>query len=147
MGAATAETTIRDWPATVGMPYDQFIEIVELPNQGPCVQLTKQDAANKLFYHDCTKEDQDWAWAHLTPLPLAPALEPFQLPHFRVARIPKDFILTTDDYSHPVAMDNVFMKRLGLTKAFSIVSSHSPFISKPADTASILDACSRGVLS
>lgn len=79
MGAATDQTTQNDWPAVVGMPYEDFIEVVELPNQGPCVQLTKQAAANALFYHDCSAEDQDWAWEHLTPLPLAPALETFHL--------------------------------------------------------------------
>jgi hypothetical protein len=54
--------------------------------------------------------------------------------------------VTTDDSSHPVAMDNVFMRRLGLSTAFSIVSSHSPFLSRPADTAKLLDRCAHGTL-
>ena len=39
------------------------------------------------------------------------------------------------------------MKRLGLTTCVSIVSSHSPFLSRPADTAKLLDLCARGALS
>jgi len=147
MGVATQNTVAEDWPRTVGLPYDQFLEIIELPNQGPCVRMTKKEAANKVFYHDCSKADQDWAWEQLTPQPIAPTLEPFHLPRFWKAAIPKDFILTTDDYSHRLAHDNIFMQRLGLSTAFSIVSSHSPFVSKPAETAKILDACSKGVLS
>lgn len=77
MGAATSDNVAADWPTTVGLPYEEFLEVVEIPNQGPCVRLTKQVAANKLFYHDCSPGDQDWAWAHLTPLPLARSLEPF----------------------------------------------------------------------
>jgi pimeloyl-ACP methyl ester carboxylesterase len=147
MGPATEETVAHDWPGIVGLPYEEFVELVELPNQGPCVRFTKQEAPNKLFYHDCTPEDQDWAWEHLTPLPMAPAQEPFHLPQFWDAPIPRDFIMTTDDYSHPVALDNAFMQRLGLTTAFSIVSSHSPFISRPAETARLLDLCAVGTLS
>jgi pimeloyl-ACP methyl ester carboxylesterase len=147
MGSATSDTTVNDWPDVVGMPYDEFVDMVEDPVQGPCVRITEQDAANKLFYHDCSPEDQDWAWEHLTPLPIAPALEPFHLPRFWDAPIPKDFVITTDDYSHSVAMDNVFMSRLGLSTAFSIRSSHSPFISRPAELARVLDAAAGGALS
>ena len=67
MGAATSDNVATDWPTTVGLPYEEFLEVVEIPSQGPCVRLTKQVAANKLFYHDCTPEDQDWAWTHVTP--------------------------------------------------------------------------------
>jgi hypothetical protein len=55
--------------------------------------------------------------------------------------------VTTDDYSHPVAMDNVFMQRLGLSTAFGIVSSHSPFLSRPTDTAKLFDRCVQGTLA
>jgi hypothetical protein len=129
------------------MPFDDFVEVVEIPGSGTCTRVTKQEAANKLFYHDCSPEDQDWAWEHLTPLPIAPALEPFHLPNFWSSAIPRDFIVTTDDYSHPVTMDNEFMGRLGLSTAFSIRSSHSPFISRPVELARVLDAAADGALS
>ena len=147
MDAATASNVANDWPTTVGMRYDEFLEVVVLPNNGPCVRLTEQRAANKLFYHDCTPEDQDWAWEHLTPLPLALEEETFHLPRFWEAPIPRDYVVTTDDYSHTSALDNHFMQRLGLTTAYAIASSHSPFISRPADTAKVLDRCARGTLS
>jgi pimeloyl-ACP methyl ester carboxylesterase len=147
MGAATSDNVAIEWPTTVGLHYEEFLEIIDLPNRGPCVRLTKQAAANKLFYHDCSSEDQDWAWAHLTPLPLAPSLEAIRVPRFWSAPIPRDFIVTTDDYSHSRELDNIFMRRLGLSTGFSIVSSHSPFISQPTQTAKLLDACARGTLT
>jgi len=146
MGEATAETVAREWPATVGMPFQDFMEVVEVPNQGLCARLTKQAAANALFYHDCSAMDQNWAWERLTPLPVAPSLEPFHLPRFWSTPIPRDFVITTDDRSHTVAMDNLFMKRLGRTTAYSIVSSHSPFLSRPVDTARVLETCTKGSL-
>lgn len=147
MGEATADNVANEWPITVGMPSEEFMEVVEIPNRGPCVRLTSQIAANKLFYHDCTAEDQNWAWERLTPLPIGPSTEVFHLPRFWKAPIPRDFIVTTDDHSHPIEVDNMFMERLGLSSAFSIRSSHSPFLSRPADTAKVLDACSRGCLA
>ena len=110
------------------------------------MRITSADAATALFYHDCTPEDQAWAFERLKPLPIAPTLEPFHLPNFWSSSIPRDFILCSDDRSHPVAKDNGFMRQLGLTTCFSIVSSHSPFLSRPADTAVLLDRCARGVL-
>jgi pimeloyl-ACP methyl ester carboxylesterase len=147
MGAATHENTARDWPEVVGMPSEAFMTMVELPEQGPCIEITNAVAAAKLFYHDCRPEDQAWAFDRLTPLPVAPALEAFHLPNFWHAPIPRDFIVCTDDRSHTVGMDNEFMRRLGLHTAFSIRSSHSPFLSRPADCARLLDVCAQGTLS
>jgi pimeloyl-ACP methyl ester carboxylesterase len=147
MGAATADTVAVEWPRTVGLPFEDFLEVVDVEGQGPSMRISRQDAANELFYHDCSPEDQDWAWAHLTPLSTGPSTEPFVLPHFWATPIPRDFILTTDDHSHTIETDRMFMGRLGLTSAFSINSSHSPFISRPAETARLLDACAAGVLS
>jgi pimeloyl-ACP methyl ester carboxylesterase len=146
MGDAVSDSA-ADFSRSAGMPPEDFLTTVELPDNGTAVAFTKQEAANKVFYHDCAPEDQDWAWGHLGPMPIGPALEPFHLPRFWDAPIPRDFILTTDDYSHSVALDNEFMRRLGLTTALSIVSSHSPFISRPAETAKLLDACAGGTLS
>jgi pimeloyl-ACP methyl ester carboxylesterase len=147
MKAATADNVAKSWPTEVGLPFDQFLEVVDVPGQGPCTRLTRQEAANALFYHDCEPADQDWAWERLGPLALSTAQEVFHLPRFWAAPIPRDFILTTDDRSHPLAQDNAFMARLGLSSAFSILSSHAPFLSRPAETARVLDRCASGTLA
>lgn len=146
MGAATSGST-ELWPETVGLPVEEFMFVVDVPEQGPCVSITNPAAASKVFYHDCDPVDQDWAFSHLTPLPLAPTLEPFVLPRFWTTPIPRDYILCTDDCSHTVASDNEFMRRLGLSTCMSIVSSDSPFISRPVETAKVLTACASGALT
>lgn len=146
MGTSVSDTS-ADFSAAAGMPAADFMGTIETPEQGTCATFTSQEAANKIFYHDCSPKDQVWAFEHLTPLPIGPALETFNLPRFWAAPIPRDFILTTDDRSHSVAMDNEFMRRLGLSTCLSIISSHSPFLSRPADTAKLLDICARGTLS
>ena len=62
----------NDWPETIGMAEEEYRAIIELPEQGPCVAITNPEAANKVFYHDCTPEDQAWAFERLTPLVVAP---------------------------------------------------------------------------
>ena len=146
MSAATSNST-ENWPRTVGLSEEDFIGMVELPEQGPCVVMTNPKAANAVFYHDCTPEDQAWAFEQLTPLPLGPVTEPFHLPNFRKVAIPRDFIVCTDDYSHPIELDNEYMRRLGLSTCLSILSSHSPFLSRPAELAKLLDICASGALS
>jgi pimeloyl-ACP methyl ester carboxylesterase len=146
MGDATGDNVATEWPRTVGLPAEEFMGFVELPGLGPCVRLTDKRAADQLFYHDCTDEDRAWAWERLTPLPLGPSLETFHLPRFWRAPIPRHFVVATDDRSHTVALDNESMGRLGLTTSVGIVSSHSPFVSRPADTARVLDAFARGAL-
>jgi pimeloyl-ACP methyl ester carboxylesterase len=146
MGAATSGST-ELWPETVGLPMEEFMSLVEIADQGPCVVMTAPEAANQVFYHDCDPEDQAWAFERLTPLPLAPTLEPFVLPRFWAAPIPRDYILCTDDRSHTISSDNEFMRRLGLSTCLSIISSHSPFMSRPAQTARLLDVCATGTLS
>ena len=146
MGAATVGST-ELWPETIGMPAEDFMTLVDVPGQGPCVSITEPSAANNLFYHDCDPADQAWAFRHLTPLPLGPTLEPFVLPRFWTAAIPRDYILCTEDHSHTAASDNEFMRRLGLSMCMSVLSSHSPFLSRPAETARLLAACASGALS
>ncbi len=92
MGAATSGST-ELWPQTIGLPMEEFMALVDVPGQGPCISITNPRAANRVFYHDCDPDDQAWAFSRLTPLPLAPTLEPFVLSRFRDARIPRDYIL------------------------------------------------------
>jgi hypothetical protein len=78
---------------------------------------------------------------------LALADEPFPLPRFWSASIPRDFVICTDDRGHQLQTDRDSMQRLGITTSFGIVSSHSPFVSRPVETAKLLDLCARGTLS
>jgi pimeloyl-ACP methyl ester carboxylesterase len=143
----TGATSLEDaFTETMGVPLERYTAVVEIPEQGACIALTDPEAANKLFYHDCSPEDQAWAFAHLTPQPLEPITTPLHLPRYWAASIPRNYVFCTDDHSHPVVMDNQFMKQLGLISCVGITTSHSPFLSQPAELAKLLDACARGTL-
>lgn len=136
-----------DWSSVVGRPMSDFMAMVEHPVQGACTVMTSREASDKVFYHDCSPEDQAWAFSRFTPLPLAIADEAFDIPRFLTVPIPRDFISCSDDRSHPISADNRFMKRLGLTSGFNLAASHSPFVSMPGETAKLLDRCAGGVLT
>jgi len=140
-------TPINDhWKQITGLDFDEYSRVVETPAQGAVLDLTLKRAVDQIFYHDCSAEDQQWAFERLSPLPVEAVSTPLSLPRFWPSRIPRDFIVCTDDHSHPIAWDNEFMKRLGVSTSFGIVSSHSPFISRPSETAQLFHVCAAGAL-
>lgn len=125
---------------------DQHVGPVETPANGPCFAMRDIEGASAYFYHDCSPEDQQWAFERLTPQPFEPVSTPISAPSFWASNVPRSFILCTDDRSHPLQTDNEFMRRLGLQSCAAIDSSHSPFLSKPRELARLLDLCAAGVL-
>jgi pimeloyl-ACP methyl ester carboxylesterase len=148
-GQAMTETTSVDdyWSQITGLPMEEFLTVADVPGQGPSVVITNPEAANQFFYHDCDAADQAWAFERLTPLPLhVTTTQKINVPRFWSSPIPRDFIVCTDDRSHPMSLDNEFMARLGLTSALGLPTSHSPFVSQPRETAKLLDVCAAGTL-
>lgn len=147
-GATMQEAAIRldkGWSATSGRRYQDFVKVIDTHEQGTCTVVTDSAAAGEIFYHDCSPQEQVWAFEQLTPLSVEVVTTPVSVPRFWSAPIPRDYILCTDDHTHPVASDNAFMRRLGLSVCGAINSSHSPFLSRPSETARLLHACASGV--
>ena len=135
----------KDWSATSGRRYEDFVKVIDTPEQGLCMVVTDPAAAGEIFYHDCSPQEQAWAFEQLTPMSIEVVTTPVSVPRFWSAPIPRDYILCTDDHTHPVASDNASMRRLGLSVCGAISSSHSPFLSRPSETARLLHACASGV--
>lgn len=123
---------------------DRFTKTVQTEANGDCFAMTELEGAATYFFHDCDPELQAWAFERLTPQPLLPVTTPISIPNFWASSIPRHFIFTTDDRSHPPSFDNQFMRRLGLSTCVAIDASHSPFLSRPAETAQLLEFCARG---
>ena len=147
-GKAIIDCTPMDeaFADTLGMSVDEYTATVKPPGQGECVIFTDKETVISLFYHDCSPADQAWALERITPQPLEPLTTPIHVPRFWDSPIPRNFILCTDDRSHPVQMDNGFMTSLGVSRCIGMKTSHSPFISQPEETARVLDLCARGVV-
>lgn len=100
------------------------------------MEWTSREGARAFFYHDCDDETVDWAFSKLTP-----GISPF--PHEKLflkalwdAQIPRSYILCRHDKSKPLAMSEEVIRRLGV-EPLVIDSSHSPFLSRPAELAAL----------
>ena len=80
------------------------------------------------------------AYKRLVPEQLDLVLEPLPLPKFRDLNVPRDYIVCLDDRSGINARIETYLSLLGLRQAHLLWSSHSPFLSRPRDTAGLLVA-------
>ncbi len=96
------------------------------------------EGAKKLFYHDCDDETARWAFEQLTPESAGDtASTPISVPRFWEADLPRSFVLCSEDRAQPRWLADVTARRLGV-EPLSIESSHSPFLSRPAELAQLL---------
>jgi pimeloyl-ACP methyl ester carboxylesterase len=97
------------------------------------------EGARKCLYHDCTEETARWAYDQLTPQRIDVLLaEPVSVPNFWTADLPRSFIQCTRDRVFPHALSERTIRRLGVEK-LTIDSSHSPFLSRPRELATLLE--------
>jgi pimeloyl-ACP methyl ester carboxylesterase len=129
---------------TMPVPLQHYTAMIDTPEQGGCIVLSDADAANKLFYHDCSPADQAWAFERLTPQPMDPMRTPVHLSHFWLTPIPRNYIFCTQDRSHSIEMANASLEQLGLTRCVGLATSHSPFLSQPGELAKLLHLCACG---
>ncbi|KAK2784977.1 hypothetical protein FQN53_008028 [Emmonsiellopsis sp. PD_33] len=107
-------------------------------------------SAHTLLYHDLSPDDQEKYTALLQHGTIAAFLEPITYEPWH--DIPSAYIFTTKDESLPVAMQEAMVKgaeedgdaKVVFQKAY-LDSSHSPFLSRPAETAGVIDGFVNGV--
>ena len=98
-------------------------------------------AARDIFYQDCTPDDVAWAFARLRPQAAAPRREPCPLEAWPA--VETAYVLCRDDHAiSPLWSRRVARERLGV-EPIELEGSHSPFISRPAVLAGVLDRLAR----
>jgi pimeloyl-ACP methyl ester carboxylesterase len=96
------------------------------------------EGARDFFYHDCDEETARWAFARLGPEELGEtSVTPIRVPRFWAADLPRSYILCLQDRSKPRWLSDVVADRLGVEQ-LTIDTSHSPFLSRPAELAELL---------
>jgi pimeloyl-ACP methyl ester carboxylesterase len=92
----------------------------------------------KFFYHDCDEATARWAFEQLTPEKAGDtATTPVSVPRFWEAELPRSFIVCLQDRAQPRWLADVTARRLGV-ESLTIDTSHSPFLSSPAELAQLL---------
>jgi pimeloyl-ACP methyl ester carboxylesterase len=98
-------------------------------------------AARDVFYHDCVPDDVRWAFRHLKRQAAPPRREPCPLSAWPSAA--RAYILCREDRAlSPDWSRRAARERLGV-EPIEMDGSHSPFISRPAALAAVLDRLAR----
>jgi pimeloyl-ACP methyl ester carboxylesterase len=98
---------------------------------------TSRDGARDFFYHDCDEATIDWAFSRLSPGISPFPEEKLHLGAFWEAQIPRSYIHCEQDRAKPKSMTDEVLRRLGV-EPLTIDTSHSPFLSRPAELAALL---------
>lgn len=96
------------------------------------------EGAWQYFYHDCDEQTARWAFQRLCPERFGDTTTtPVSVPRFWEADLPRSYIRCLQDRSKPRWLSDVVATRLGVDP-LTIDSSHSPFLSRPAELAELL---------
>lgn len=109
-----------------------------VPAKNGITATVLDDKVADLFYHDCTDSDIAFAKQHLRPQALGLLNTPVTVTDANFGRIPRCYILCTDDRALCLEFQNEMVKAVPGTKPFRLNSSHSPFFSMPDRLAEIL---------
>jgi pimeloyl-ACP methyl ester carboxylesterase len=97
----------------------------------------RPEGARESLYHDCSDEDAARATARLCPESMAVVAAPVRTSAERFGRVPRHYIECSDDR----ALGPTLQKRMHTAtpcRVTRIVSSHSPFLSRPDELARAL---------
>jgi pimeloyl-ACP methyl ester carboxylesterase len=94
--------------------------------------------AGAIFYNTCAPELAKQAVATLRPQAVGPFATPFRLTSERFGKVPKAYIVCTQDNAvHPAAQ--YFYVRMPGTKRYEMNTDHSPFYCDPNGLVAIID--------
>lgn len=112
-----------------------FLRVID---EGRRVEIADFEAAREYFYHDCSDELARWAFDRLTPQQVSVMNEEVVRPsRFWRSNVPRSYIQCTEDRVFPSWRSDREAARLGVVP-LCISTSHSPFLSRPADLARLL---------
>jgi len=99
----------------------------------------RRECAKQVFYADCSDADVAWAINLLRPEPLIPrGAAAFPTPAIQVGHVPRVYIETLQDRALGPATQKKMYTALPCQKVYSLPTSHSPFLSAPAQLVTCL---------
>ncbi|MEU0133181.1 alpha/beta hydrolase [Streptomyces sp. NPDC006296] len=126
--------TSESVPAGSGTTLETYMRMTE-DNQAFYFERPGAVAA---FYNDCPEELIEWVFPKLVPEPLAPLGIPISVPNFwKQHTLSRSFIMGLQDTTCFPALARLQAKRLGVVP-LEIDTGHSPWLSRPAEFASLL---------
>jgi pimeloyl-ACP methyl ester carboxylesterase len=94
--------------------------------------------APELFYGCCTPEDRDWAVPQMGPEPIAPSMQPLSLTPENYGRVPRAYIVMTEDRTVTPAAQRAMIARAQPIEVFEIAGDHMANMTHAEELADIL---------
>ncbi len=93
---------------------------------------------SKVFYHDCTPEQRDFAAANLCPQAILPQATKVTLgaPY---ATVPRSYIRCLQDGAIPAEFQATMAAEFAPEDVYTLDTGHSPFFAAPKDLAALVD--------
>lgn len=110
---------------------------LNIDNQHGSGSISK-DGIKEVFAADAPENDVSKLIKNHKADPLSPLATPVSLTDSRFGKIPKTYIYTINDQAVTYSLQQIMVKNYGLTKTYSLPSSHSPFFSMPGVLAAII---------
>jgi len=95
-------------------------------------------AVKEALYGDCSDADVRAAIARLVPEPAAPGGQPLRLTPERFGRVDKAYVFCSKDNAISPVKQREFAAKWPMRRSATLDSSHSPFLSMPAQLAQVL---------
>lgn len=105
----------------------------------PPVARMPPAAAKEAFYLCSSEEVAAWAVEHERPNPLAPFAQPVALDGDAFERIPRRYVLSTQDKAIPPALQRRMSSEGGCNEVVELDTDHVPQLSATAELAEVLD--------
>lgn len=125
----------------------QDTEALVYPNlvfsEDSAVSFFLRDGARGVFYNDCSEAVAFGATLRLGAQPMAPYTQPLELTDERYGAVPRTYIKTLEDNAVTPAFQQKMIDRSPPDQVIPMDSGHSPFLSMPAELASVLAGLER----
>ncbi|NUU01374.1 alpha/beta fold hydrolase [Herbaspirillum robiniae] len=99
---------------------------------------TRPSSRVDTFMHDAPHAVATWAAPQFQAQAIAPIVTPVELTEERYGKVPKSYIVCTRDRAIDPVLQRVMAARSGCARIKELDSSHSPFLSRPTETAEML---------
>lgn len=130
------------------LPYNNTLPPVEIPlsaamRPDPAAGISTLDPAftAPALYGECSPEAAAAAVARLSPQPFATFMQPVSGAPWKT--IPSTYVRCTLDGAIPISSQTIMAERCG-GDVVTLETDHSPFVSRPVETADVLERLARG---
>lgn len=128
----------ESWPEVAARNEPSMLASNVSPSADGITSSVNLDKVKEIFYADCSDEDVERAKKLLRPEPLGPRAEPVRITDQRFGRVPRVYIECLQDNAiRPSSQKNMYTA-MPCKKVYTLNTSHSPFLSSPAELARIL---------